>query len=468
MSHSCGFGHRHTVGINRRELLQVGYSGLLGFGLAALLSGRARSAETSGPGDGPPKRAKSIILVFLTGAPSHLDTFDMKPDAPSEVRGEFKPIATAVPGLHVCEYLPQLAARASHYALLRSLSHRENNHLVATHHVLTGHPQPGAFFDKVASRDDWPSYSSACDHLRPRSDGIPSGVNLPTFLAGGALTWPGQHAGFLGARHDPWQIVRDPNKPGFQMDSLRLPQGIDVARLENRRSLLDELNGQQRQLAEVAELRRMSDQQALAFSILTSSKIAKAFELDREPATVRDRYGRHSLGQSLLFARRLVEVGVPVVQVNVGAVQSWDNHSDIFPTLKKRLLPPLDQGVAALFDDLAARGLLDETLVLMLGEFGRTPKISSPGGQSPGRDHWAPCFFGLFAGAGVRGGQLIGKSDAIGAYPVSTPYSPDDVGATVYQLLGVDSSVELRDRLDRPVALNRGAAIEALFTGGSA
>jgi uncharacterized protein (DUF1501 family) len=210
----------------------------------------------------------------------------------------------------------------------------------------------------------------------------------------------------------------------------------------------------------LAECRRLSDQQQLAFSILTSGKIARAFEMEREPAAVRERYGRHGFGQSLLLARRLVQAGVPVVQANMGRVQNWDNHGNIFPTLKNRLLPPLDQAVAALLDDLEATGLLEDTLVMMLGEFGRTPKI-----KGNGRDHWAPCFFGLFAGAGVRGGQVIGKSDKIGAYPATAPYSPDDVGATVYHVLGVDPASEVRDRQDRPVQLNRGQVMEALFTG---
>jgi hypothetical protein len=461
-------GHRHTIGVTRRELLQVGYTGLLGIGLPSLLTQRAISAEAKRSRGEKPRQPKSVLLVFLTGAASHLDTFDMKPDAPPEVRGEFKSLAANVPGLHVCEHLPRLAARADKYALVRSLAHRENNHLVATHHVLTGHPQPGAFFDKVASRDDWPCYSSGVDYLRPRQDGIPCGVNLPTFLMEGPLTWPGQHAGFLGPKHDPWQISRDPNAADFRVDSLRLSPGLEVDRLRDRRALLDQVDRQQRQFVAQAECRRLSDQQQLAFTMLTSGKIARAFEMDREPPAVRDRYGRHSFGQSLLLARRLVESGVPLVQANMGRVQNWDSHSAIFPTLKKRLLPPLDQAVAALLDDLEATGLLDETLVMMLGEFGRTPKISTQrGASSPGRDHWAPCFFGLFAGAGVRGGQVIGKSDKIGAYPVTTPYSPDDIGATVYQVLGVDPASEVRDRQDRPVQLNRGRAIEALFTGAA-
>ncbi len=457
--------HRHGIGLTRREALQVGYSGLLGVGMSSLFGTRSAGAGAANATGRPPK---SVLIVFLTGAPSHLDTFDMKPEAPPEIRGEFKPIATAVPGLHVCEHLPRLAARAGKYALVRSLSHRNNNHLNATHHVLTGYPQPNAFFDKTASRDDWPCYASGLSYLRPRNDGIPSGVNLPTFLVEGPLTWPGQTAGVLGPKYDPWQITRDPNKPDFRVDSLRLAQGLEVDRLGDRRALLDQVNRQRRQLDDQAECRRLSDQQQLAFSVLTSAKIAHAFELDREPPALRDRYGRHAFGQSLLLARRLVEAGVPVVQANMGHVQNWDNHANILPTLKDRLLPPLDRGVSALLDDLEARGLLETTLVMMLGEFGRAPKLTHfQGSKHPGRDHWAPCFFGLFAGAGARGGQVIGRSDKTGAYPATTPYSPDDIGATVYHVLGIDPASEVRDRQNRPAQLNRGAVMEALFTGAA-
>jgi hypothetical protein len=455
------YGPHHGTGITRREWLQVGYSGLLGIGLSSLVGPRT-SAAVAG------RRPKSLILVFLTGAASHLDTLDPKPEAPPEVRGEFRTIATSVPGVHVCEHLPRLAARADKYALVRSLSHRENNHLVATHHVLTGNPQPGAFFDKVASRDDWPCYSSALGYLQPRHDGIPSGVNLPTFLMEGPLTWPGQHAGFLGPRYDPWQITRNPNARDFRVDALRLAPGLDVHRLSDRRALLDEVNRQQEGMVDLAAGRRLADQQQLAFSVLTSGKVAQAFEINREPAAIRERYGRHPFGQSLLLARRLVQAGVPVVQANMGRVQNWDTHGENFPRLKRQLLPPLDQGVAALLDDLEATGLLGDTLVVMVGEFGRTPKISRlAGSQSPGRDHWAPCFSGLFAGAGVRGGQVIGRSDRIGAYPVTPPYSPDDLGATVYHVLGVDPASEVRDRQDRPVRLNRGEVMRSLFTGAA-
>ncbi|HEX7446075.1 MAG TPA: DUF1501 domain-containing protein [Pirellulales bacterium] len=452
-----------SLTLSRRQWLHVGGSGLLGLTLPDILRRQAKANE-----DAPARRPKSVVLVFLTGAASHHDTFDMKPDAPDGIRGEFQPIATSVPGIQICEHLPRLAERAHRYALVRSLSHRDNNHLMSTHHVLTGHLQPGAFFDKVASRDDWPCYSSACDHFRPRHDGIPTGVNLPTFLLEGPLTWPGQHAGFLGAKHDPWQITGDPNKPDFRVGSLQLAAGVEPGRLEDRQSLLDQLNRQQRQLADVAECRRLSDEQRLAFSVLTSSKLTQAFDLTHEPSEVRDRYGRHMFGQSLLLARRLVQVGVPLVQANMGRVQNWDHHSNIFPTLKDRMLPPLDQAVAALLDDLSEFGLLDETLVLMLGEFGRTPKISRQRPDAPpGRDHWGPCFTGLFAGAGVRGGQVIGRSDKIGAYPLTPPYSPDDVGATVLSLLGVDPAAEIGDRQGRPMQLNQGRVIDALFSGAA-
>ena len=446
-------GHSWT----RRAWLQAGSSGLLGLGLPPLLGARAGASE------GTPQ-AKSMIIVFLTGACSHHDTFDMKLEAPAEIRGEFQPISTTIPGYVVCEHLPLLAARAHQYAVVRSLSHGDNNHLMSTHHVLTGEKQPGGFFDKVASRDDWPCYSSALQYLRPRQDGLPTGVNLPTFLQQGPLTWPGQHAGFLGPNYDPWQITGDPNSAEFRVDALTLASGVNLDRLGRRQTLLSEVNRQQDRISEMARTQRLTSDQDLAMSMLTSSRLAKAFDLKHEPDAVRDRYGRNQTGQSLLLARRLVQAGVPIVQANIGQVQTWDNHSNIFPALKDRLLPPLDQGVSVLLDELTETGLLDETLVLMLGEFGRTPKVN---GQR-GRDHWGPCFFGLFAGAGVTPGQIIGESDAEGAYPLTRPYSPNDVGATVYHMLGVPPEVIVRDRLGRPVHLNKGTVIKPLFTGAEA
>lgn len=431
---------------------------MLSLGLPAVLGARARASETANR-----KPPKSVIIVFLTGAASHHDTFDMKPAAPAEIRGEFQPISTSLPGYSICEHLPQLAARAHKYAVVRSLSHGDNNHLMSTHHVLTGTKQPGGFFDKVASRDDWPSYAGGLAYLNPQGDGLPMGVNLPTFLKDGPLTWPGQHAGFLGAKYDPWQIKGDPNNRDFKVDALTLASGIDVQRLGGRQSLLTAINHTQSALENIGSTVRLENDQRLAFQMLTSNRLSSAFLMDREPDAVRDRYGRNTTGQSLLLSRRLIEAGVPVVQANIGHVQNWDSHSAIFETLKGRLLPPLDQGVSALLDDLEERGLLENTLVMMLGEFGRTPKIN----KDKGRDHWGPCFFGLFAGAGVHPGQVIGRSDESGAYPVTRAFSPDDVGATVYHLLGVDPGAGVPDRLGRVVKLNNGSVIEPLFSGAS-
>ena len=453
--------YQHDTGITRRELLQTGYSGLLGVGLPSILGRRLHAAPVTNAEAA--RSPKSVIIVFLTGACSHHDTFDMKLDAPAEIRGEFQPIATSIPGYSICEHLPKLAARAHKYSVIRTLSHEDNNHLMSTHHVLTGEKQPGGFFDKVASRDDWPCYSSALAFLRRRDDGLPTGVNLPTFLREGPLTWPGQHAGFLGQNFDPWQITGDPNRPDFRVDALTIASGMDVVHLGRRQMLLDEINRKQSQFAEVAQSLRLQKDQQLAINLLTSSRLAQAFELHREPDAIRDGYGRTTDGQSLLTARRLIEAGVPVVQVNMGRVQNWDSHGDVFNTLKKRLLPPLDQGVSALLDDLDSRGMLNDTLVMMLGEFGRTPKINA----GKGRDHWGPCFFGVFAGAGVQPGQVIGRSDATGAFPATRGFSPNDIGATVYHLLGLPPEVHVHDRLGRPVLLNRGNVIESLFTGAS-
>ena len=286
-------------------------------------------------------------------------------------------------------------------------------------------------------------------------------MNLPTYLMEGPLLWPGQHAGFLGPKHDNMQITQDPNKPDFKVENLRPAPGMDVTQLRDRVELLNAVNSHQKWLADAAETKKLTDQQHQAVAVLTSGKVAKAFDIDQEPVAVRDRYGRHAFGQSCLLARRLIEAGVPVVQANMGRVQNWDSHGDLFKRLKNDLLPPLDNGVSALLDDMSERGLLEDTMVMMIGEFGREPKIN----KQAGREHWAPCFCGLFAGAGVRGGQVVGKSDKNAAYPSTTPYSPDDIGATVYSVLGVDPHAEVTDRLGRPVQLNRGRVIRPLFDG---
>jgi hypothetical protein len=421
---------------SRRGLLQVGFSAALGLSLPRLV--QAEKARV--------RRAKSLIIVFLTGGPSHHETFDPKPDAPPEIRGEFKTIPTSVPGLRIAEHLPQIAKRMDRCSLIRSMAHREDNHLLATHQVLTGMAIPNGIFDQIASRKDWPCYSATLDQLQRRNDGVPTGVNLPTFLMEGPLVWPGQHAGMLTARHDPWQIRQDPNRPNFRVESVQALDGVE--RINGRKYLLEQMTGSS-----------VSQDHEKAFRILTSGKVGEAFEIDREPVTIRDRYGRHRFGQSLLLARRLVEAGVSVVQANMGNVQNWDSHNGIFPRLKDKLLPPLDLGVSALLDDLESRGMLDETMVALFGEFGRTPKVN--GGA--GRDHWGRAFFALFAGGGIRRGKVIGQTDRVGGEPTTHPYSPMDLGATIYEALGIDPGIEIYDPLRRPVKLNTGTPIQELY-----
>jgi hypothetical protein len=402
-----------------------------------------------------------VIVILLSGGLGQHDSFDMKPEAPDKIRGEFKPIDTVVPGIQICEHLPRLAARADRLAIVRSMSHPEGNHLVAVHRVLTGHPsnpRGASDLDRVASRDDFPCYAAVLDRLRRRRNGIPNGVAQPMRLIEGPLTWPGQDAGFLGPRHDPWQLRLDPNRPDTPDESLKIAPGLDSARMHRRRHLLG-------QAAVPAPDDPFLDQQDAALAMLSSGAIAKALDTEREDPRLLDRYGHHLFGRSLLLARRLVEAGVPVVQATMGIVQTWDTHVANFPRLRDNLLPPLDQAVSALLDDLAVRGLLDETLVVMLGEFGRTPRISElKPGDVPGRDHWPFVFPAVFAGAGVVGGQVVGKSDHRGAYPISKPFGPPDLAATVYHALGVDPATELRDRLGRPVRLCAGEVMRPLYT----
>jgi uncharacterized protein (DUF1501 family) len=442
--------------LTRRKFLQVGYSGLAGLGLPGLLAARAAAGAGKTAG-----RARSVIVILLSGGLGQHDSFDMKPEAPEAMRGEFKPIATAVPGIRMCEHLPRLASRAGKLAIVRSMSHPEGNHLVAVHRVLTGqpsNPRGANDLDRVASRDDFPCYAAVLDRVRRRTDGVPSGVALPTRLVEGPLTWPGQDAGFLGPRHDPWQLRLDPNRPEAHDDTLALPPGLDPGRLHRRRHL--QVQGSASPAGDP-----FLDQQDAALALLCNGRVGQALDLDREDPRLVDRYGRHSFGQSLLIARRLVEVGVPIVQASMGIVQTWDTHVSNFPRLRDSLLPPLDQAVSALLDDLEFRGLQDETLVVMLGEFGRTPRISQlTPGAVPGRDHWPKVFPAVFAGAGVVGGQLIGKSDRLGAYPLSRSFGPPDLAATIYNALGVDPATELRDRLGRPLRLCAGETMTPLYT----
>jgi len=435
--------------LDRRDFLRIGAAS--GIGMAFPFN-TARAAKAT---------PRSVILVNLTGGMSHIDTLDMKPDAPSEIRGDFKPIATTVPGLTICEHLPKLAARMKHWALVRSFSHGEGGHLPGTHRLLTGAPMPNqriTDLDNVLSRRDWPCYAAALQQIRPRHDGIPSGVTLPHALIEGPLTWPGQHGGFLGPQFDPMFVTQDPNSANFKMDTFALQPGLDASRVLARRGLLERLDS-----AATADPAFRGHQQR-AFELLSSSRIAGAFKIEQEPVKVRDAYGRNMFGQSLLLARRLVQSGVPIVQANMGIVQTWDTHVDNWGRLKSQLLPWLDQGLAALIDDLADSGLLENTFVAALGEFGRTPKVSTlPGESVSGRDHWPHVYSGLFAGAGVKGGRVIGKSDKNAGHPISTSYLPYDVGATIYDVLGVPPDAEIRDAVNRPSKVNAGAPMDVLF-----
>ena len=318
----------------------------------------------------------------------------------------------------------------------------------------------------MASRADWPCYASGLDFVHPRSDGVPNGVHLPTYLNNG-YGFSGQNAGVLGPKFDPWHIKADPNEPSFRVDELTLPVGLTAEKVGHRRALLAEIDRQAAAVDSMGMGRAFNGIQDKAFTMLTSSGVKRAFELDREDPRLRDRYGRHMFGQSLLLARRLIQAGVPIVQANMGHMNNWDTHTDNCQQLRTRLLPPLDQGVSAFLDDLEVHGLLDETLVVMVGEFGRTPKIgqssTNDASQRTGRDHWAGVFSAVFAGGGVRGGRVIGKSDKIAAYPATRGYYPADLGATIYHALGVDPASQVRDQLGRPLELNRGELIAPLF-----
>ena len=446
--------------LNRRELLQVGASSYFGVSLSGLMQRKAQAAQT-------PARTKSVVLVFLTGGGSHIDMFDPKPDSP-EVKGEFDPIDTQIPGVEFGELMSGMAQRANRLAIVRSMSHGDNRHLSGTHNTLSGHVQPfrgDSNQDKSLNREDWPCYGGALEFLRPTQKfGMPSQVNLPNFLNEGALVWPAQHAGFLGPKFDPMQLKNDPNGPNFKVNDLSLIDGLSMGRLEGRWQLLNDV-GLGRQLGDTQAGRRLNTQQEAAYSMLTSGRLKKAFRIQDETAETRERYGRNKLGQTLLLARRLVEAEIPVIQCNMGIVQSWDTHVDHFPRLKTKLLPPTDQGVSALIDDLVDRGLFDETLIIVVGEFGRTPKISPLANQKvPGRHHWAHGYTAVFAGGGVRGGQVIGRTDRIGGHPTTDPWHPNDLGATVYDSLGVDPRSNLHDRSGRPIPLNKGKVMHELYS----
>jgi len=450
--------------LRRRELLQVGCSSFFGMGLTSLLHQQAQGATSASP------RVKSVVLVFLPGGGSHIDMFDPKPES-SNVKGELGVIDTTIPGVQFSDKMQGMAARADKLAIVRSMRHGDNRHLSGTHNALTGAVQISRGTSNQAkslSRSDWPSYGSAVSYIRPRADRLPSQVTVPNPLIEGVLVWPAQHAGFLGPKYDPFVLKDDPNSKNYRVKGLSLIDGMNASRMNGRRKLLQNIDRGPVGVVESQQGRDYSQQQDLAFSMLMSSTLKSALDINAEPAKVRDRYGRHKYGQTLLLARRLVEIEMPVIQCNMGHVQMWDTHVNHFPRLRT-MLPALDKGFSALLDDLSARGLLDQTLIVCVGEFGRTPRISPLAGQKvPGRHHWAFGYTAAFAGGGIRGGQVIGQTDKIGAYPVTTPFHPNDMGATIYTALGIDPKIMIPDRIGRPRHLNRGKVIEPLYTGNPA
>jgi hypothetical protein len=456
--------YQATYRYSRRSLLRIGAAGIAGLSLPTLL----RASES-----GVTPKARHVIFLHQFGGPSHLDTFDMKPDAPDGIRGEFKPIASTQPGLSVSEHLPRFSKVIGKFAQVRSVNHRMKNHNSATYYSLTGHVPP---LDDIRLRDTqelYPSYGSTVARFKPADDpAVPSYVAYPHTLRDGSVT-PGQTASFLGRTCDPLFIGEDPNSSDFRLPELSLPASLPLERLDDRRGLLRMID-RQRELLGTSETARGIDAfYDRALTMLASPKVKNAFDLSREPTALRDAYGRTTYGQSCLLARRLVEAGVRFVTVyysrSIGNGKrtkdgGWDTHGNNFNLLKEVLCPNTDNAVPTLIEDLASRGLLDETLIVWMGEFGRSPRIINTAqfGDN-GRDHWPRCYTALFAGGGVIPGAIYGSSDKIGAFPSLDPVSPDDLAATMFWALGIDPDTEFRDTLNRPLPIAAGKPIKAIF-----
>jgi hypothetical protein len=441
--------------MHRRQLLQFGSLACLGLSLPRLLAARASDAPFR-----PAARVRSCILLYYYGGPSHLDTWDLKPNAPAEIRGEFSPIATRVPGLHIGEHLPRTARIMDRVAVIRSMHHPMRNHNSAAVESLCGRTPLRGDLELLANDpNSSPCYGSALSYLTPPSPAMPTHVALPHVMHN-VVVLPGQNAGFLGAAYDPFQVTRDPNDAEFRVGELELAADLSQGRLEDRRTLLSRLEDPRRR----DERGTMTVFQQRAFELLRSDTVRRAFDVSQEPATVRERFGRNTLGQSLLLARRLVEAGVRFVNVNDkitnGQLANWDSHENNFDRLKNDLLPPADQAFSALIEDLGDRGLLESTLVVALAEFGRTPRVN----RNSGRDHWPDCFSVVLAGGGVRGGTVHGASDRFGAYPALDPVTPGDLATTIFERFGFDPATELRDLTGRPYRLAEGAPLTRLFT----
>ena len=447
---------------NRRSILRAGGAGMLGLSLPRLLQATERASSIR-------PRAKSVIFLFQWGGPSQLDTFDMKPNAPSTVRSPYGSIASSADDIQVCELLPETAKRMHHATLIRTMTHKMKNHASAGYYALSGHEPPSDDQRLRDSLDLYPAMGSVVDHLAPNANGMPTFVAYPHVIRDGSIV-PAQHASFLGKRHDPLLILEDPNDANFTLPELSLPAGLTVDRMQRRRELQQLVDQQARLLDYSAEAQGLDDYYQRAITMLTKPAVRSAFDIAREPDSVRERYGRTSYGQSCLLARRLVESGVKVVTVyfsaSIGGRRvgsgGWDTHgfdnTRMYKIVDKYHLPLTDQTLPTLLDDLEQRGLLDETLVVWMGEFGRTPEIN----KNLSRDHWPQCYTVLLAGGGVKGGYVYGTSDDRAKYPAEKPVRPEDLAATIFYLLGIDPGSEIIDRSNRPLVIGGDALHEVV------
>lgn len=443
-------------GSSRRSFLQLSGLGALGLFWADL----RRAAATDLAGRAKPK---SVIMIFNAGAPSHIDLWDPKPDAPENIRGPFKPIATNVTGLRVTELLPRLARQADKYSVVRTVHHRHTQHNSGMYWSIVGRPYRIDNTLINPTRTDYPSFGTLVGWLAERdgySGELPPYVITPAPHCDSTVyITPGQYGGCLGAKYDPLVLHADPNAPNFQAPNIGLRADLNPERLSERRALLGQLD-ERHAFVPPALSGPFDVNKSKAFSLVTSAAVQQAFDLSREPARIRDRYGRHSWGQSHLLARRLVESGVRFVSTVNGPSITWDTHEDNFNRLKTRLVPPMEQAFSALLDDLSERGLLETTLVIWLGDFGRTPAVN----RMAGRDHWPQCYTAVLAGGGIRCGQVVGESDKIGAYPKDRPVTPADLHATVFSALGYDPhAITYLSPEGRPFPISDGTPIRELL-----
>lgn len=441
---------RNCEGVGRRDFIQTGLGALGGLGLTQMLGLRSASAAAGGL----PVSSSSdtrCILIWLDGGPSHYETFDPKPDAPSEIRGEFGTVPTTVPGVHFSEKFPKLAKTFDLFTVVRSIAHAQNNHGAGNHYLMTGAPTPVPV-GCGAHVTFHPSFGSVVSHHRRVPHGLPAYVSTPRISRSGGPN-------FLGAQHAPFVIADSPESKNFRVRDVTLPKEIVEGRAKSRVDLRRSLDTMRRITDTAAEDPAVAfdEYYARAFDLVTSDEAQKAFDISLEPENTREQYGRNDFGQRLLLARRLTEVGVPFVTVYNGG---WDDHRDLFTGYKKDKAERVDIGVSALIQDLAARGSLDNTLVVLLGEFGRTPKIN----KDAGRDHWSFAMSVLMAGAGVPGGQIVGATDVKGYYANENIYAPEDFAASLYTKMGIDPSVVLQDTNGRPIQLvNKGRLIKEIF-----